>query len=114
MRGTLSLKMIEWGHIVANSRISLPERPWTHHPGSNCGDCLTNVNLPSLVNDSVWRLPWKSKKTVYGKKHLIAVGGKTEGANHSAVVAKRTDLIIEPVCFHPQPMEVFDDIRNGF
>ena len=116
LRGTLSLKMVEWVHIVSHTRISLPERPWKHHPGSNAGDALTNVSLPQLDDDSVWKLPWKSKKALYGKKHLIAVGGKTEGANtgDSAVVAKRTDLTIEPVCFHPMGMEVFDDILNGF
>ena len=114
--GTLSLKQVEWAHIAANSRISLPERAWKHHPGTNCGDALVGIDLPLIDSDSVWKMEWRHKKTLYGKKHFIAVGGKTEGAEKSSggVINKRTDDSIEPVCYHPFPATFYEDILHGF
>ena len=111
---TLSLKQLESAHVVAHTKISLPERSWKFYPGTNQGDSLVGVNLPALDSELVWSLAWSDKKRLYGKKHLIAVGGRTEGAAGSASVAKRTDATIEPVCFHPYPKEVYEALIIGF
>jgi hypothetical protein len=111
---TLSLKQLESAHVVAHTKISLPERSWKFYPGTNQGDSLLGVNLPALDSELVWSLAWSDKKRLYGKKHLIAVGGKTEGAAGSAAMAKRTDATIEPVCFHPYPKEVYEALIIGF
>ena len=111
---TLSLKQLESAHVVAHTKISLPERSWKFYPGTNQGDSLVGVNLPALDSELVWSLAWSDKKRLYGKKHLIAVGGKTEGTAGSASVAKRTDATIEPVCFHPYPKEVYEALIIGF
>ena len=114
---TLSLKQLESAHVVAHTKISLPERSWKFYPGTNQGDSchwLELVNLPALDSELVWSLAWSDKKRLYGKKHLIAVGGRTEGAAGSASAAKRTDATIEPVCFHPYPKEVYEALIIGF
>jgi len=75
------------------------------------------VNLPPLDADCVWKLEWRHKKALYGKKHLIAVGGKTvddKPAGASGVIGKRTDTTVEPVCFHPFPATLYEDILHGF
>ena len=114
---TLSLKQLESAHVVAHTKISLPERSWKFYPGTNQGDSchwLELVNLPALDSELVWSLAWSDKKRLYGKKHLIAVGGRTEGAAGSASAAKRTDATIEPVCFHAYPKEVYEALIIGF
>lgn len=111
---TLSIKQCEWAHILTHNKLCLPERPRKNFQGTNCGDTLTDVKVPH--RDSVWSLPWKQKKELYGKKHLIAVGGKTVGAepNDSGQVVKRTDTTVEPVIFHPTCAEVYDTLISDF
>ena len=116
VRGTLSLKLLETAHIVASQKVSLPERAWVNYPGSNLSDTLQGVILPSLDDNlAVWRMQWKTKKALFGKKHLILVGGKTEGAENSSSgqVARRQDTTVEPVCFHPFPVEIYDSWVHG-
>ena len=113
--GTMSVKQLESCHVASHSRISLPERNWTHYPGSNVGDTLVGVELPALDHWSVWRETWKTKKEIYGKKHLILAGGKTEGVSSKSGPAQaRTDATVEPVCWHPMPLAFYEDVINGF
>jgi hypothetical protein len=112
---TLGIKQSETVHILTHNRLALPERPRKHYPGSNCGDCLAGVKVPPPT--SVWHLTWKEKKALYGKRMLIAVGGRTEGvpANAHTVVSKRSDNAKEPVCYHPMPKEFYEDtVLRGF
>ena len=111
VRGTLAIKQLETCHILSKGRISLPERSRQYFPGTNCGDTLTNVDVPPP--EDVWRLTWKNKKQLYGKKHLIAVGGKTDGVDtHDHV--KRTDDTMEPVVFHPMPLTFYFQVLEDF
>jgi hypothetical protein len=41
VRGTMSIKQIEGIHVVSHNKIVLPERAWTHYPGSNNGDTIS-------------------------------------------------------------------------
>ena len=110
----MAIKQLETAYIASGGKICLPERAWTHHPGSNNGDTISNVAIPSLDNPDVWRMTWKEKKEFYGKKHLILVGGKTDVSSQSPKIAKRSDATIEPVCFHPFPIDLYEDLIDGF
>ena len=109
---TLGIKQMELAHILSAGRIALPVKNRKHYKGTNCGDTISDVAIPRMAN--VWQLPWKSKKLLYGKKHLIAVGGKTAGANGDQNAVKRTDTTVEPVCFHPMPEEFYETIVDDF
>jgi hypothetical protein len=74
----------------------------------------SGVTLPPYDHPSVWRTTWKQKKEIYGKKHIIITGGKTEAAGASGPMQKRNDTTIEPVCWHPMPQELYDDLIQGF
>ena len=76
---TLGVKQMEWAHVLSAGRISLPEKHRKHYRGTNCGDTISDLVIPPM--EKVWNLPWKNKKLLYGKKHLIAVGGKTSGVD---------------------------------
>ena len=109
VRGTLAIKQLETCHILSKGKVTLPERTRKYFPGTNCGDTLTDVNVPSP--DDVWQLPWKLKKQLYGKKHLILVGGKTEvDASHM----RRTDETVEPVIYHPMPLKFYLQLIDDF
>ena len=107
---TLGVKQLECAHILSAGRVTLPEKARTHYPGTNCGDTITGVAIPGM--DKVWKMAWRNKKLLYGKKNLIAVGGKTLGAEEGD--CKRTDTTVEPVCFHPMPPEFYDTITDDF
>ena len=66
IRGTCSIKQVEWNHVIGNSKICLPERPRKHYPGTNCGDLIQGIKLPNIADE--WHLPWSFKKKLYGKK----------------------------------------------
>lgn len=72
------------------------------------------MKLPPYDHPSVWRASWKLKKDIYGKKHIIITGGKTEATGASGPMQKRNDTTIEPVCWHPMPQELYDDLIQGF
>ena len=114
--GTLSIKQIEVAHIVSSAKLNLPEMKWQHFPGTNTSDCLTGVVMPRPDGSGMWQLSWKDKKSLLGKRQIIAVGGKTDGINKndSEAVQKRTDTSIEPVCYNPMPANFYDDILKGF
>ena len=112
--GTLAIKQLETAHLISKGRICLPERPREYYPGTNSGDTLTDVKIPHP--DTVWRETWKNKKMLYGKKHLILVGGRTEGVepNDSGQIAKRNDDTVEPVVWHPMPLEFYLQMIDDF
>jgi hypothetical protein len=41
VRGCLSIRQVEGIHIASHNKIVLPERAWTHYPGSNNGDTIS-------------------------------------------------------------------------
>ena len=109
---TLSVKQMECAHVLSAGRICLPVKNRKHYKGTNCGDTLSDVAIPPIGN--VWQLSWKDKKLLYGKKHLIAVGGKTAGTAGDQNAVKRTDTTMEPVCFHPMPVEFYETVVDDF
>ena len=111
VRGTMVLKQMEGAHIMSHNKISLPERAWGHYPGNNMGDTLLGVALPAYDAPEVWKLTWKHKKSLYGKKHLVAVGGKTL---NMGPLDKRHDDKVEPVCYNPTPALMYEAICKGF
>ena len=108
---TMSIKQVESCHVLSHNKICLPERPRKHFDGSNCGDAISGLKTPAP--DKVWSLSWKDKKALYGKKMLIAVGGRSEGAGDSTII-KRGDAVKEPVCYHPMPFEFYDDWIHSY
>ena len=114
LRGTASLKQIEWAHILSCGRLSLPSRQRKFYSGSSSGDLIQGVVKPTLSDE--WHLSWKEKKSLYGKRHLIAVGGKTEeaGDDGPARIGDRTANAMEPVCFHSMPAEFYAELIHTF
>ena len=111
VRGTMSLKQMEGVNLMSHNKISLPEKSWGNYPGTNQGDTLLGVILPPFDAAEVWKLTWKQKKALYGKKHLIAVGGKTVGMGP---LEKRVDSKVEPVVYNPMPCAMFEALFKGF
>ena len=109
---TVGVKQMETAHLVSKGRISLPERQRQYFTGTNCGDTLTPVNIPAP--DEVWRMSWKDKKQLFGKKNLIRVGDKTEAAEPAGVAAGRSDESMEPVLWHPMPLNFYLQMIDDF
>ncbi|CAK0880249.1 unnamed protein product [Prorocentrum cordatum] len=108
--GTGSLHQIEWAHMVAHARISIPERRRKYFEGSTAGDLITGVEVPELGKE--WHVLWKDKKLMYGRKKMIAVGGKTEGIE--PLQERKTDETMIPVNFHGMPMVYYNELIHMF
>jgi len=108
---TLSIRQVEFCHVLSHNKICLPERPRKHFEGTNCGDAISCLKVPPP--DQVWCLPWKDKKSLYGKKMLIAVGGRSDGVGDQTMT-KRGDAVKEPVCYHPMPFEFYDEVIHSY
>ena len=108
VRGTASIHQIQGAHIVSDKKICLPERPRKHYKGSNSGDTITEVDMPTLPGTE-WHLTVRDKKKLYGKKNLIAVGGMvgSEGINPHE---KRADDKKEPVVWWSYPEMLLAEI----
>ena len=108
--GTGSLQQIEWVHMLAHSRISVPERRRKHFDGSTAGDLINGIELPELGKE--WHVTWKDKKAMYGKRNLIAVGGKTEGIQGEA--ERKTDSTVVPLSYHGMPIIFYKELLHMF
>ena len=111
LRGTCTLKQMESCHILSSKRLSLPSRDRKHYAGSTTGDLISNVHMPAWSSE--WQLPWKEKKELLGKKHMIAVGGKTQNKEEEKQNSRSSNGL-EPVCFHSPPYELCDELIHDF
>ena len=112
VRGTASIKQVQWAHVVASKKVSLPERPRKHFEGSNSGDLISNIKLPPLPGNE-WYMTVAQKKKLFGKKNLIPVGGKTVNDDINPI-KKRTDDVTEPVCWQSLPEELLEEFVHDF
>jgi hypothetical protein len=110
--GTASVHQTEWAHMLSHARVSLPERRRKNYPGSTSGDTIYGVGKPELGSE--WTVTWKEKKTMYGKKNLIPVGGKTEGADPDDPPERKTDATVLPVAYHGMPAVWYDELIHTF
>ena len=101
---TGGIQQSEWAHMLAHSKICLPERVRKHYAGTTSGDTIMGVDAADPDKD--WTMSWADKKALYGKKNLIAVGGKTKGAHPDDVVERKTDSTQVPVTHHGMPPRV--------
>jgi hypothetical protein len=107
-RGTASLKQVETLHVVCSGNLTLPDRQGKNYPGSNKGTAIGPVTLADP--DEEWSATVKEKRTLYGKRFRIAVGGKTEGTS----AEKRNDTDREPVFFWSYPQLFYEEILHRF
>lgn len=90
----------------------LLQRPRLHYVGSSTGDLIQGVALPKLTDE--WSMKWSEKKDLYGKRHLIAVGGRTEGGEDEPKINDRTKDLPEPVCYFSPPLELMEELLHTF
>ena len=104
----VSIKQLEVAHIAAHAKISLPERQRKHYEGTSCGDTLTGVVMPDMVDE--WSVTWKQKKDLLGKRNLILVGGKSEQHGEQQAAERRTDTTLVPVCYRRMPEKFYNEL----
>ena len=92
----------------------MPERKRLHYEGSTFGHLIQGVDVRELSKE--WHVAWAAKKRMYGnQKHLIRVGGKTDGMDVKKTQAvKVTDTTILPVTYHGMPLQLYLELRHAF
>ena len=94
---TGSVHQMEWAHVVASNRISLPERARKHYPGTTAGDTVYGISLPDPMAAESFKVQWRTKKAMLGKKHIIPVGNKTKGADETEAPGFKNIIIFQGV-----------------
>ncbi|CAK0830711.1 unnamed protein product [Prorocentrum cordatum] len=108
-----SVQQSETAIMMSNNKISIPERSRKHWPGSTSGDTIYGIEAPDISKE--WKMAWKDKKDVLGKKHMIPVGGKTEMDNvDPSQIERKTDSTWVPMCYHPMPEKFYDELIYTF
>ncbi|CAK8994563.1 Glycosyltransferase-like protein LARGE2 [Durusdinium trenchii] len=77
-----------------------------HYPGSNRGDTIYGVVMPSFDDKKCWKLSVKDKRLLYDK-HRIAVGGACPEGDTGG---RKSDTTVEPVFFHAGPYNLDDEL----
>ena len=86
-----------------------------HYTGTNRGNVIFPVSLPSWTSENVWRLSVKVKRDVMGKNARISVGGPApfeEGNKSNEKVRGATD--VEAVFFHQLPRECDEEWQHSY
>ena len=110
--GLARVPQSEWVHIVSDRKICLPSRKRLHYPGTTVGDLLSGLEVPAI--EAEWHMPWGEKKAYYGKKLLVAVGGKTEVAPEDKEKATKTDKSMVPTVHHLMPGKFYEEMVHTF
>ena len=80
------ISLIDW--LKSNVLILVRQ----HYNGTNRGDVVYGVKMPSFDDPSCWKLKYSEKKLLYGK-HRIAVGGAApEGSSEGGVILILIDI----------------------
>ena len=110
--GLARVPQSEWVHIVSDRKICLPSRKRMHFPGTTVGDLLSGLEVPAI--EAEWHMPWGEKKAYYGKKLLVAVGGKTDVAPEDKEKAIKTDKSMVPTVHHLMPGNFYEEMVHTF
>ena len=92
--------------MLSTAALSLPERASKHYAGTNRGTHIGPVNLGKP--DEEWQATVKHKRDIYGKKHRIAVGGKSPEGTPEA----RNDGDWEPVFWWSLPLKFYEELLH--
>eukprot|EP00812_Abedinium_dasypus_P014810 NODE_836_length_1348_cov_3.029389.p2 GENE.NODE_836_length_1348_cov_3.029389~~NODE_836_length_1348_cov_3.029389.p2 ORF type:complete len:272 (+),score=118.81 NODE_836_length_1348_cov_3.029389:215-1030(+) len=95
-------------YVLSTSMLNLPERHGKHYEGSNKGTALGPIKLKDVEEE--WSATVKFKRSLYGTKARIAVGGKTAGGTP----AKRQDDATEPIFWKGMPPNFYDEVLHRF
>ena len=98
--------------VLTSKRLSLPPRARKHYPGSTNGDLISGIAWGKIADE--WHVSWKEKREMYGKKHLIAVGGKTEHTGDEPKINNRSNNEKEPFCYNSAPESFLEEILHGY
>ena len=107
------LDQVEFCHVVTKDSLVLPELDRLEFPGTTWGNHIGPIILPP--RSSLWSLPLREKKLLYGQGARIDVGGRTPGLSEEDArkMKKRQDDDIEPVCYHSIPKKLLSELTHS-
>ena len=109
------LDVMEFGYIVSASPLVFEERKHKHFECSVRSNCVGPVALPE--REALWQATYLQKKKIYGTAGIIAVGGKDGddcGDTEAARQKPRNNDTVEPVAFHSESVEYYEDVIDWF
>jgi hypothetical protein len=95
--------------LIHPNSLSLPDIEGLNYDGSNKGNAICGIKVPSDSKD-VWQETVASKKLIMGSRGRTAVGGRT--ANPTKV--KREDDSFEPLLYHCWPLRFYQELVHRF
>ncbi len=117
VRGRVS--QTEMLYVISDQFLSFPVRDKKHFGGTNRGDSWGP--FPMCPVDTLWALPWKAKKALYGVANRVAVGGlgpnrdkDEEAEDRKARQPPRRDTDVEPVTWGAMSVQFYEELQHCF
>eukprot|EP00959_Pyramimonas_sp_CCMP1952_P453168 9467791-Pyramimonas_sp.AAC.1 len=121
LRSFTTIEQHENMYIVTKDNLELKEHDSLHFEGTNRGNMIGPVGLPSWKDDNeVWRIPVDLKKEVLGKDGIVLVGGAADqGAKAAEAAVKSKQKTTgtdgkETVFWHALPEPVDEELVHRY
>ena len=118
VRGYLPVNQLERIYMITRGIIKMPDRKSLHFSGTNRGNSIGPVAMPSYdEQEAVWRAPMKQKKDIIGKIAKIPVGGtlpEVPAAELAKLSQERAINTSEPVFYHAPPLVLDEELVHRY
>ncbi|CAE7666405.1 unnamed protein product [Symbiodinium sp. CCMP2592] len=107
------IQQAEGAHLYTRSGPQFQKKDRKHFKGTNKGQVMGPIRMLPWTDDACWRLPPDQKKRVYGKEHIVLVGGAVpEELGDAKIIA--FDDHMEPVFYHFNNPLVYAEFLHSY
>ena len=117
LRGISALDQVEQAHVFTKSKLLIERRCRKHYPGTNYGNNIGPVAVPSFAE--LWRVTAQEKKGIYGTKHKVLTGGAVtnqpglEDVGDKSLLEKPAFEDGEPISWHGSTRLLYEEIYHS-
>lgn len=111
VKGVATLGQTEYMYLVSQKALTCPVKKRLHFTGTNQGDNIGQVSLPSWDNSITWKLPYKTKLQHYGDAR-IDVGGPSPAGSKDDPIPKQDEAV--PHCYHSLGSELYEELIHSY
>ena len=121
VRGFMALNQAEKIHMITQKSLDLVEHDRLHFAGTNRGNCIGPIAMPTFDDAAVWKVNVKIKREIIGKhggKVLVGGGLLIPGATPEDIKKlsepPKFATADEPVFYHATPICLDEELMHSY